>query len=109
MNTLTLVNKFCAHNNFMPDELYTEGSKVVVRYNTMGKYKEYARLISRTHNSNAFRKNNIETSDPDYTVMPEKEKKKGKWKHDADLVIHKDGKSYKIHKKTRSVKNRYNE
>ena len=40
MNTLTLVNKFCAHNNFMPDELYTEGSKVVVRYNTMGKYKE---------------------------------------------------------------------
>ena len=60
MNTLTLVNKFCAHNNFMPDELYTEGSKVVVRYNTIGKYKEYARLISRTHNSNAFRKNNID-------------------------------------------------
>lgn len=55
-----------------------------------------------------FRKNNIETSDPDYTVMSEKEKKKGKWKHDADLVVYKDGKSYKIHKKTRSVKNAVN-
>tara|TARA_Y100001963_G_scaffold158853_1_gene260048 strand:+ start:989 stop:1687 length:699 start_codon:yes stop_codon:yes gene_type:complete len=55
-----------------------------------------------------FRKNNIETSEPDYTVMSEKEKKKGKWKHDADLVIHKEGKTYKIHKKTRSVKNAVN-
>ncbi len=52
-----------------------------------------------------FRKNNIETSEPDYTVMSEKEKKKGKRKHDADLVIYDNGKTYKIHKKTRSVKN----
>ena len=49
-----------------------------------------------------------EASEPDYTVMSEKEKKKGKWKHDADLVIHKEGKTYKIHKKTRSVKNAVN-
>ena len=55
-----------------------------------------------------FKKNNIETSEPDYRVIPEKEKKKGKWKHDADLVIYKNGKSYKIHKKTRSVKNAVN-
>ena len=55
-----------------------------------------------------FRKNNIETSEPDYTVMPEKEKKKGKWKHDADIVIHNNGKSYNIHKKTRSVNNAVN-
>ena len=65
MNTLTIVNKFLAHNNFMPDELYTEGSKVVVRYTTKGTFKEYTRLTCRTHNSNAFRKNNIEWK-PDY-------------------------------------------
>tara|TARA_Y100000310_G_C20603434_1_gene774251 strand:+ start:211 stop:909 length:699 start_codon:yes stop_codon:yes gene_type:complete len=55
-----------------------------------------------------FRKNGIETSEPDYRVMSEKEKKKGGWKHDADLVIHNGEKTYKIHKKTRSVKNAVN-
>jgi len=55
-----------------------------------------------------FRKNGIETSEPDYRVMSEKEKKKGGWKHDADLVVHNKQKTYKIHKKTRSVKNAVN-
>ena len=58
--------------------------------------------------SELFKKNGIKTSEPDYTVMGEKEKKDGKWKHDADLVIQNGGKTYKIHKKTRSVKNAVN-
>ena len=55
-----------------------------------------------------LKKNNIETSEPDYKVVSEKEKKKNGWKHDADLVAYHNGKTYKIHKKTRSVKNAVN-
>jgi len=59
MNTLTIVNKFCAHNNFMPSELYTTNNGwVVVKYDETER-KEYNRLLTTLSNSKVFKPNRV--------------------------------------------------
>lgn len=59
MNTLTIVNKFCAHNNFMPTELYTTNNGwVAVKYDKTER-KEYNRLLTTLSNSKVFKLNRV--------------------------------------------------
>tara|TARA_R100000742_G_C4161780_1_gene3133 strand:+ start:15 stop:254 length:240 start_codon:yes stop_codon:yes gene_type:complete len=59
MDTLTIVNKFCAHNNFMPTELYTTNNNwVVVKYDETER-KEYNRLLTTLSNSKVFKPNKV--------------------------------------------------
>ncbi len=67
MLTLTIVNKFLAHNNFMPTELYTTSvntrKTVVVVYDKSQK-EECSRFIKKASSvyTKCFRKNNIQVS-----------------------------------------------
>ena len=58
MSNLTIVNKFCAYNNFMPTELYTEKGWVVVKYSKKER-KEYNAFITAIGNTNIFKSNKI--------------------------------------------------
>ena len=47
MNIITIVNKMCLHNNFMPSELYTfNGGDVYVRYEVKEKV-EFDKLLKK--------------------------------------------------------------
>lgn len=58
MTTLTIVNKFCAYNDFMPTELYTENNWVVVKY-AKKERKEYNAFQTAIGNTNIFKLNKI--------------------------------------------------
>lgn len=59
MNTLTIVNKFCANNNFMPTELYTTNNGwVIVKYDATER-KEYNLFSTAISNSKVFKPNKV--------------------------------------------------
>jgi|21_taG_2_1085346.scaffolds.fasta_scaffold373347_1 hypothetical protein len=66
MNNLTIVNKFCANNNFVPTELYTTGkyTKTVVAVFDKSQKEEYDRFVKKANSpyTKCFEKNNIDIS-----------------------------------------------
>tara|TARA_R100001443_G_scaffold17872_1_gene28482 strand:+ start:6889 stop:7113 length:225 start_codon:yes stop_codon:yes gene_type:complete len=53
MNILNIVNKFCAHNNFLPTQLFGTKEKVIVKYNRdqKGEFISFIKKLSNLNNS----------------------------------------------------------
>lgn len=66
MSNLTIVNKFCANNNFVPTELYIIGkyTKTVVAVFDKSQKEEYDRFVKKANSpyTKCFEKNNIDIS-----------------------------------------------
>ena len=59
MSTLSLVNKFCDHNNFVPTELFTTNNNWVIAKYGEAERREYNRFMSFICNTKSFKRNKV--------------------------------------------------